>query len=119
MLPLQQKDATKQKNPFGKKGVGSTPAKLQAGKMQNPDLQEADLIESDAPTLVETNQSQPEDSGWEETQMVEDVDGTQVSSGHSIFDRSRLADKVDIHPGSDTDQAGAWDTITSVVDLNA
>ena len=80
MLPLQHKDITKQKNPFGKKGVDSTPAVPQARQTQNPDSQEVDSME----TLVETDQSQPEESGWEETQMVEDVDGTQVSIGYSI-----------------------------------
>jgi hypothetical protein len=88
MLPPQPKDKNKQANPFSKKKSGSdgTPPAPQVDTTPNGDPQVTDVMMSDAPTmsdaatLVETSQSEAQDeSGWEETQMVEDVDVTQVS----------------------------------------
>jgi hypothetical protein len=85
MMPAQPKDKSKQKNPFGKKkaGVDSTPvaSQVEVSTTQNSDSQATDVMMSDAPTLVETSQDGDRDeSALEETQIVEDVDCTQVCS---------------------------------------
>jgi len=72
MLP---KGKDKQKNPFGRKTGDITASQTDA--TQSLDSQATDVMMSDAPTLVETSQA-PDKSGWEETQMVQDGDGTQV-----------------------------------------
>jgi hypothetical protein len=90
MLPPQPKDKNKQNNPFSKKkgGGDSIPAASQVDPTRDRDPQVTDVMMSDAPILVETSQSQVlDESCLEETQMVEDVDGTQVSLSCSIFRR--------------------------------
>ena len=106
MLP--PKDKNKQNNPFSKKKGGGdstnttiapqVDATLDA-ETQVVDTQVTDVMMSDAPTLVESSQSQVlDESGWEETQMIEDGDRTQV--GCSFLEDGKVADKLHVDTGT-------------------
>ena len=95
MLPPQPKDKQKKNNPFSKTkgGDDSTAATVAPQVDTTPDAdpqvidtQITDVMMSDAATLVDSSQSQVlDESGWEETQMVQDADETQVSLSLFFF----------------------------------